>query len=65
MNDETTERVLSILKKELEKQNNSIEFESLQEILRLETDAQFADDRQKENAKIREIAEHEVNLRLG
>jgi len=65
LNDETTERVLSILKKELEKQNNSIEFESLQEILRLETDAQFADDRQKENAKIREIAEHEVNLRLG
>ena len=65
MNVETTERVLSILKKELEKQDNSIEFESLQEILRLETDAQFADDRQKENAKIREIAEHEVNLRLG
>ena len=65
MNCETTERVLSILKKELEKQDNSIEFESLQEILRLETDAQFADDRQKENAKIREIAEHEVNLRLG
>ena len=65
MNDETRERVLSILKKELEKQDNSIEFESLQEILRLETDAQFADDRQKENAKIREIAEHEVNLRLG
>jgi len=65
LNCETTERVLSILKKELEKQDNSIEFESLQEILRLETDAQFADDRQKENAKIREIAEHEVNLRLG
>ena len=64
MNVETTERVLSILKKELEKQNNSIEFESLQEILRLETDAQFADDRQKENAKIREISEREVNRRL-